>query len=555
MNSPSSKNPASSNDGSDYSPLWARDRARPVLEEPVSLPVEKWPRNETATRANRDSLDDLACYLRATKRIGIVCAVAAIVVVAAVLLLLNPKQAHKSVQANASPPWATSENQALASAEAVRIVPGLADERSPVASTPPPQRPQRDGSAATAPPQTIASTPTPNQSRLNVDAPPRPAIIQPAVNVKEPAPQPVESISAGSDTSAKTRVAAIPEQQSEASPASKQPLPKPTVTLDDNEIQMLIKRGNNLFKDGDFAAARLLFEQAANAGSAEAALALGSTYDPSVIKQLGAASVTPDLDRALKWYDTAAVRGSADAADRYANLILPAAQLITADGDNGPPQTTGTVAAATFEEPKSKPAEAVHALEGVPPASAPRSLPPQVPNPDSGPQARPSQVPGVQASTTPAPAESDPKLPPSSAESSQIVVGQDRQRLAFEVASRPAVEASAGGGSQRPPLQERRTTRQLKPDEITALISRGSDFLKTGDFSAARVLLQRGAESGSADAALMLGKTFDPLFLHQVGAIGIKPDVAQCRQWYQKAVELGSESAAQRLANLAQTVQ
>jgi TPR repeat protein len=123
------------------------------------------------------------------------------------------------------------------------------------------------------------------------------------------------------------------------------------------------------------------------------------------------------------------------------------------------------------------------------------------------------------------------------------------------VASPPAVEASASGGSQRPPLQERSTTRQLKPDEITALISRGNDFLKTGDFSAARTLLKRGAESGSADAALMLGKTFDPLFLHQIGAIGIKPDVAQCRQWYQKAVELGSEAAAQQLANLTQTGQ
>jgi TPR repeat protein len=50
----------------------------------------------------------------------------------------------------------------------------------------------------------------------------------------------------------------------------------------------------------------------------------------------------------------------------------------------------------------------------------------------------------------------------------------------------------------------------------------------------------------------MLGKTFDPLFLHELGTVGIEPDLAQCRQWYQKAVELGSEAAAQRLANLAQ---
>ena len=126
---------------------------------------------------------------------------------------------------------------------------------------------------------------------------------------------------------------------------------------------------------------------------------------------------------------------------------------------------------------------------------------------------------------------------------------------ASEVAGPRAVEVSAIGESQGPPQRERSTARQLNSDEITALISRGSDFLKIGDFSAARILLQRGAESGSADAALMLGKTFDPLFLHEIGAIGIKADVVRCRQWYQKAVELGSETAAQRLANLVQTGQ
>jgi hypothetical protein len=143
------------------------------------------------------------------------------------------------------------------------------------------------------------------------------------------------------------------------------------------------------------------------------------------------------------------------------------------------------------------------------------------------------------------------KLPPSTADSTPIVVGRERSE---RVTSRPALELSATGGPQ-PPLQERSPARQLQPDEITTLVSRGSDFLKNGDFAAARLLLRRAAEAGSADAALMLGKTFDPLFLHEIGAIGTKPDVSQCREWYQKAVELGSKGAAQRLANLAQTGQ
>jgi TPR repeat protein len=78
------------------------------------------------------------------------------------------------------------------------------------------------------------------------------------------------------------------------------------------------------------------------------------------------------------------------------------------------------------------------------------------------------------------------------------------------------------------------------------------DFLKNGGFASARILLRRAAESGNADAALLLGKTFDPSYLRELGAIGIEPDIAQCRQWYAKAAELASEAAAQRLANLAQ---
>jgi TPR repeat protein len=90
--------------------------------------------------------------------------------------------------------------------------------------------------------------------------------------------------------------------------------------LDEDGINTLLKRGNAFLKDGDFAAARLLFERAAGAGSAEGALALGSTYDPLVIKRLGAIAVKPDIENARKWYQIAADRGSAAAKLQLANL-------------------------------------------------------------------------------------------------------------------------------------------------------------------------------------------------------------------------------------------
>jgi len=90
----------------------------------------------------------------------------------------------------------------------------------------------------------------------------------------------------------------------------------------------------------------------------------------------------------------------------------------------------------------------------------------------------------------------------------------------------------------------------LDADEIAMLLKRGKDAFSTGDLAAARLLLRRAAEGGSAEAALALGATFDPLVLRRLGAIGAAPDAAQARQWYQKAVALGSATASQPLAQL-----
>ncbi|MFZ0720443.1 MAG: hypothetical protein WAM99_06165 [Xanthobacteraceae bacterium] len=92
----------------------------------------------------------------------------------------------------------------------------------------------------------------------------------------------------------------------------------------------------------------------------------------------------------------------------------------------------------------------------------------------------------------------------------------------------------------------------LGTDEIADLVKRAQGFINAGDFSAARLLLRRAAEAGSAEAALALGATFDPDFLRKSRAVGIDPDVARARQWYQKAVDLGSPVAAKQLDSLPQ---
>jgi hypothetical protein len=90
----------------------------------------------------------------------------------------------------------------------------------------------------------------------------------------------------------------------------------------------------------------------------------------------------------------------------------------------------------------------------------------------------------------------------------------------------------------------------LDNDEIAMLVTRGKGFLKDGDLASARLLFQRAAAAENADAAFMLGTTFDPRFIGRMGVVGMEPDVARAREWYKKAAELGSADASQQLATL-----
>jgi hypothetical protein len=99
-------------------------------------------------------------------------------------------------------------------------------------------------------------------------------------------------------------------------PASPSISPPP----DNQEIAALVKRGKDFLVNGDFASARLLLNRAAEAGSADGALALGATFDPEVIKRLGATGAVPDIAQARGWYQKAAERGAPGAAEQLAKL-------------------------------------------------------------------------------------------------------------------------------------------------------------------------------------------------------------------------------------------
>jgi hypothetical protein len=90
--------------------------------------------------------------------------------------------------------------------------------------------------------------------------------------------------------------------------------------LSPDELDRLLNRGEAFLAQGDVAAARLVLERAAEARDARAALTLGSTYDPNVLRRMGVVGVQPDPEQARSWYERAAEFGSGEANQRLTAL-------------------------------------------------------------------------------------------------------------------------------------------------------------------------------------------------------------------------------------------
>jgi hypothetical protein len=87
-------------------------------------------------------------------------------------------------------------------------------------------------------------------------------------------------------------------------------------------------------------------------------------------------------------------------------------------------------------------------------------------------------------------------------------------------------------------------------DRIADLIEHGRKMIDVGYFAGARAYFKRAVEAGSGEAALELGATYDPDFIAQIGAHGIKADPAEARIWYERAKQLGVEGAEAKLKAL-----
>ena len=177
---------------------------------------------------------------------------------------------------------------------------------------------------ATITPEPHAARPTPVATRplepvpaaSQAPSPPRPILALAATRVPNSNQlRPANSSHDGNNSVAATPAGSVAPDRAEVPTVATLPKPAP------GEIALLLSRGDETLKLGDIAAARLLYEQAAEFGVARAALAAGRTYDPEYLASIRSDGVTGDRSAAAKWYRMASDLGDKDAG-RLAAAVL-----------------------------------------------------------------------------------------------------------------------------------------------------------------------------------------------------------------------------------------
>ncbi|OKO78823.1 hypothetical protein AC630_18475, partial [Bradyrhizobium sp. AS23.2] len=129
--------------------------------------------------------------------------------------------------------------------------------------------------------------------------------------------------------------------------------------------------------------------------------------------------------------------------------------------------------------------------------------------------------------------------------------------VAGQVAQARRVEAEAAKpvAAETVAVANARREFPANPDDaqdLARLVARARILLGQGDIGSARIVLERAAETGNAQASFMLAETYDPLILPQWGTYGTRGDATKARALYAKAEAGGVKEAKQRFDALRQ---
>ncbi len=87
--------------------------------------------------------------------------------------------------------------------------------------------------------------------------------------------------------------------------------------------------------------------------------------------------------------------------------------------------------------------------------------------------------------------------------------------------------------------------------EIEDLIREGNKRMREGDILEARQLYQKAVVTGDPEAALAMGRSYDPIYFARIDKKNAEPDAAKAFDWYRKAMDAGAAQTAKvRIENL-----
>jgi len=195
-----------------------------------------------------------------------------------------------------------------------------------------------------------------------------------------------------------------------------------------------------------------------------------------------------------------------------------------------PPRSNNAVGdGVVVPEPTKAPALAVDSLAATPPSTTDASTP--IKSPGGSETVVATAPPPLADGAAPAPVAGSTITPPAV--------------VALTTPTAPApVEPVTAPELAPAPLQAGKSS---SDEASNLLLERGDQLLALGDIFAARRFFERAEEGGDARAALRVGKTYDPVFLQQIGAMGMRGDPAKATVWYKRAIATGDAEAEVRL--------
>jgi TPR repeat protein len=117
------------------------------------------------------------------------------------------------------------------------------------------------------------------------------------------------------------------------------------------------------------------------------------------------------------------------------------------------------------------------------------------------------------------------------------------------VADRKSLRLEWSGDGALAPAKSQ--PRRFDASEMAQMVKTGTGYMANGSIGAARMMFQPAADAGDPVAAFALAETYDPLVLRKLNAKGgITADVGLAHTWYQKAKDLGSAAARERIEKL-----